>query len=73
MGRKRIHESDSDRVAFYRSQQARLDVSVKHDIDATLTKIAKDLDVSKNELIKNLINFSLLNRNWSVTGLMSKK
>lgn len=73
MGRKKIHENDAKRLASYRAKSARLDVTVKNETDLTLTTIANQLDVSKNELIKNLINFALLNRNWSVGGLMGAK
>lgn len=73
MGRKKIHENDAERLASYRARSARLDVTIKNETDVTLTTIANQLDVSKNELVKNLINFALLNRNWSVAGLMGAK
>lgn len=68
-GRPRLHASDSDRVAFFRSTKVRVEVVLPRDTGARLSEISSSLDCSRNELLLSLVRFALTNRDWRRLGL----
>lgn len=72
-GRPRLHASDSQRVAKFRSTKVRIEVLLPQDTGARLSDIASSLDCSRNELLISLVRFALTNRDWRRLGLWGEK
>lgn len=73
MGRPKLHETNAERQAAYRARNATTDIRLLPETMVTLDKIAELLDTSRVEVINSMLNFALLNRNWSVEGLFGKR
>lgn len=72
-GRPRLHASDSQRVAKFRSAKVRVEVLLPLETGARLSDIASSLDCSRNELLISLVRFALTNRDWRRLGLWGEK
>jgi hypothetical protein len=72
-GRSRLHASDSQRVASFRSAKVRVEVLLPQETGARLSEIASSLDCSRNELLLSLVKFALTNRDWRRLGLWGEK
>jgi hypothetical protein len=73
MGRPSKYASPAERQAAYRARYEIIECRVVKETGETLTALAAHLDVPRTELINSLINFALLNRNWSTLGLFGKR
>ena len=62
--------SDSQRVAKFRSQHARLDVPISLPIGKTIEDLASQYGCSKAVVVRSLIRFALTNRDWRSQGLI---
>ena len=62
--------SDSERVAKFRSQHARLDVPISLAIGATIEDLASQYGCSKAVVVRSLLRFALTNRDWRSQGLL---
>lgn len=73
MARPRKYSSDAERQAAFRARSGLAEVRLLPETLATLDRIATALDVPRTEVINSMINFALLNRNWSADGLFGKR
>lgn len=64
MGRPRKYSTDAERYAAYRQRYAVIDCRFKPETVATLDGIAKSRDISRADLLAELVAFALANRNW---------
>ena len=64
MGRPRKYATDADRAAAYRARYAVIDCRLKPETVATLDRIAASRDISRADLLAELVSFALANRNW---------
>lgn len=63
-GRPRKYASDAEKQAAYRARYAVIDVRLRPDTVETLDKISAYRDMPRNELVNQLIQFALANRDW---------
>jgi len=68
MARPKIYANAAERQAAYRENNARVDLVIPKDLNATLDEIAGQLDLTKNSLVNAMIRFALTNRNWKTQG-----
>lgn len=68
--RSRKAASDSQRVAKFRSEHARLDVPVSLPIGQTIEDLASQYGCSKAVVVRSLLRFALTNRDWRSQGLL---
>lgn len=69
-GRPRLHASDSQRAAKFRSVHARLDIPVSLPIGQTINDLASCFGCSKAVVVRSLLRFALTNRDWKKQGLL---
>lgn len=62
--------SSAARVKAHRAKVVRLEASLPVHTGDVVTALARDLGHSRNEVLYNLIQFALTNRNWRQLGLM---
>ena len=72
-GRAQVHASSAARTAAYRANRARVDYTDTPETVAKLHDIAHALDCSSNELLRSMVRFALLNRNWRQVGLFGAR
>ena len=70
VARPRIHASDSERVAQFRSENSRLDVPIPLPIGKTIEDLASFFGCSKADVARSLLRFALTNRDWKKQGLL---
>ena len=68
MARPKIYANAAERQAAYRENNARVDLVLPKDLNATLDDIAQSLDLTKNSLVNAMVRFALTNRNWKTQG-----
>lgn len=68
MARPKIYASAAERQAAYRENNARIDVVIPKELNATLDDVAATLDMTKNSLVNAMIRFALTNHNWKTQG-----
>lgn len=64
MGRPRKYASPAEKHAAYRQRYALIDCRFKPETVATLDRIAESRDISRADLLVELVAFALANRNW---------
>ena len=72
-GRANVYASAAQRKAAYRATRSRLDYTDTPETVAKLHDIAQALDCSANELLRSIVRFALLNRNWRQVGLFGAR
>jgi len=73
MARPKIYANAAERQAAYRENNARVDLVLSKELNATLDDIAHDLDLTKNSLVNAILRFALTNHNWKTQGAAWKK
>lgn len=61
--------SNAERQAKFRARRRAVPVGDR--ISATISRFAKDFDLSEDEITRQLLRFALCNRNWGQTGFLS--
>lgn len=66
MGRPKKYATAAERQAAYRRQSdtSVVDIRMKNETIETLNKFAEEMDISRNEVVHQLIQFALANRAW---------
>lgn len=62
--RPRKYASAAERQAAYRNRWATIEVRVTPEQAATVEDIARERDISRNELVFAMLQFALTNHNW---------
>lgn len=71
-GRKKIYATAAEKQAAYRERYAVIDVRLRKDTVETLNSVALSRDIPRNELINQLIQFALANRDWHTAPTFTK-
>lgn len=58
--------SNAERQRKY--QKSRKTVKIGEKIAATITRFAREFDLTEDQVTRELLQFALCNRNWSQTG-----
>ena len=66
--RPRKYANAAERQKAYRARYATEEVRLLPETAATVTSIAAEIDLPKTELLAQMINFALLNRDWRKLG-----
>ena len=69
MGRKKLYETNAERVSAYRETVRRLDIAVTEDINTTIERLSVQFGVSKSDVVNSLIREALTNRDQFRGGL----
>lgn len=76
-GRPRLHASAADKAAAYRSRYPVIQLRTKAETLQSIDGIAEAIDLSRNEVINQLLQFALANRAWHTapmfTSLLPRK
>ena len=64
MARPRKYESPAAKAAAYRARYRVIDVRLKAETVDTLDALAKSMDMPRNEVVHQLLQFALTNRAW---------
>lgn len=70
--RPKKYASAAERQAAYRARYAVIELRLEHETVATLDRIGEHLDISRNEVVNQILKFGLLNRNWFTEGRFTK-
>lgn len=70
--RPRKYASAAERQKAYRNRYAAVETRVLPEVAATLDDIAATIDIPRAELVAQMINFALLNRNWKQLGAFGR-
>lgn len=58
--------TNAERQAAFRAK--RIGIESGERMTATIAELATEFDLSKDEVIRHLLRFALINRNWKQTG-----
>lgn len=58
--------TNAERQRKYRERHKAVDIGER--MNATITKLAKEFDLTEDQVTRELIRFALCNRNWNQTG-----
>lgn len=72
MARPKKYGSAAERQAAYRHRYVVMDVRVKPETAATLDALCTSMDISRNDVINQLLQFALANRAWHTEPLFTK-
>ena len=77
MGRPRAHATPAERQAAFRARYPVISVRTKAETLQSIDGIAEACDLSRNEVINQLLQFALTNRAWHTaprfTSLLPRK
>lgn len=62
--------SNAERQRRYRARHKSIDTGEK--IAATISRFAKEFDLTEDQVTRELLRFALCNRNWNQTGFNVK-
>lgn len=70
--RPKKYASAAERQAAYRARYAVIELRLEPQTVETLDRIGEALDISRNEVVNQILKFGLLNRNWFTEGRFTK-
>lgn len=72
MGRPKQYATPAERQAAFRARYPLLSVRTKPETKDTITRLCQSMDLSESEVVNQLLQFALANREWHTSPLFTR-
>lgn len=73
MARPKKYASAAERTAAYRARNTVIEVRLKPETIETLDRLCVSMDMPRNEVVHQLLQFALANREWHTSPLFTRR